>query len=310
MKIKDLTSPMNISMPLLITQVKEGVTSSGAPYLSITLRDNTGTIEGKLWDVKEAQTAIAKAGKIVNVKADVINYRGSLQLKVGDVAYVEPSTVDMSEYVLTGPYTIETLKTAINDAIKSINNQSLFRIVSEIYRNYEQQIYSSAAAAKNHHEYYGGLATHVYSMLKLAEMVVVNYPYINRDLLIAGVLCHDIGKVVELTSGTITEYTLEGKLLGHISISQTIVKETADNLKITGQEVTLLRHMILSHHGQYEYGSPVLPLTIEAEALHFIDDFDAKMVMIEKELRNVGDNEFSSRNFALDNRSFFKHGNI
>lgn len=308
MKISELTSNMNINMLLLVTAVKEGVTSASVPYLSITFRDNSGTIDGKLWTVREEHQAICKTGKVLRVKGDVINYRNALQLKVIDLVEPAESEVKMEDFVLTGPVPIDTLRTAISNAISSINNQDVYRIVSDIYRTYDKEIFASAAAAKNHHEYYGGLATHVYGMLKLADMVCMNYPLINRDLLVAGVLLHDIGKIIELSSANaVTEYTLEGKLIGHISISQTIIKETADKLAITGEIVVLLRHMVLSHHGQYEYGSPVLPLTIEAEALHFIDDFDAKMTMVEKELRGVAPKEFANRSYGLENRSFYNH---
>ena len=143
-------------------------------------------------------------------------------------------------------------------------------------------------------------------MLNLANKVCDLYPYLDRDLLCAGVLLHDIGKIKELGGLSVTEYTLEGKLLGHISISQTMVQETADELGIEGETVTLLRHMVLAHHGQYEYGSPVLPATLEAEALHYIDDFDARMTMIQKELDKIRPGEFTSRIFSLDNRIFYK----
>jgi len=308
MKINEIVEKTQLfNVPFLVAAKKEGITNTSSPYLSITLRDNTGTIEGKLWSVTEAQSAIVKTGKVIGITGEALLYRNSLQLKIIDVKEIDEKTVNMQDFVLTGPYSAETLREGIEKAIKSIQNQDIFRIVSEIYSEYDEQIYSSAAATKNHHEYYGGLATHVYSMLKLADMICTNYPYLNRDLVIAGVLLHDIGKVFELASGTVTEYTVEGRLLGHISISQTIVKETADHLGIKSEAVTLLRHMILSHHGQYEFGSPVLPCIIEAEALHMIDDMDAKMVMIEKELRSIPENEFTQRNFALDNRSFFKH---
>lgn len=307
-RISELVSNTNVNMMLLVTAVKEGVTSASVPYLSITFRDRSGSIEGKLWTVKPEHVAICKVGKVLKVRGDVINYRNSLQLKVLDLAATTDDEVCMEDYLLTGPIPITTLKRAIDEAISSIVNQDVYRIVFSIYSTYEKEIYSSAAAARNHHEYYGGLATHVYGMLKLADMVCTNYPIINRDLLVAGVLLHDIGKVIELSSANlVTEYTLEGKLIGHISISQTIVKDTADKLGIHSEVVTLLRHMILSHHGQYEFGSPVLPLTIEAEALHFIDDFDAKMTMIEKELSQVSEKEFTNRNFALDNRCFYHH---
>ena len=219
MKINEFKSGASINQPLLIVQVKEGVTNSGAPYLSITFRDNSGTIEGKLWDVKEAQSSIIKAAKVMQVRGDVISYRNALQLKVIDVTEVNSEDIDMQEFVLSGPYSTNQLRTGIDEAIKSIQNQEIYRIVAEIYRQYDEQIFSSAAAAKNHHEYYGGLATHIYSMLKLADMLCINYPYLNRDLLTAGVLLHDVGKVIELTNTAVAEYTLEGKLLGHRNMS-------------------------------------------------------------------------------------------
>ncbi len=307
MKINEFVSKMQVSGPMLVVASKSGVTNANAPYLSITFRDNTGTIEGKLWDVKDFQNEIVKPGRVIDVKGEVISYRNQLQLKVIDVQPMDNDNIDMSEYVLTGPYSQSQLKAMIDEAIHSLNNQDIFRIVSDVYRCYEKQIYSSAAAVRNHHEYYGGLATHICGMLKLAEMMVVNYPYLNRDLLVAGVLLHDVGKVIELSDGTVTEYTLEGKLIGHISIAQTIIKQTADKLGIDSEAVLLLRHMVLSHHGEHEYGSPVLPATIEAEALHYIDDIDAKMTMIQKELSAVGPKEFTQRNFALENRSFYNH---
>ncbi|MBQ6654210.1 MAG: HD domain-containing protein [Erysipelotrichaceae bacterium] len=307
MKINEFVNKTQVAGPMLVVACKSGVTNANAPYLSITFRDNTGTIEGKLWDVRDPQLEIVRPGRVIMVKGEVISYRNQLQLKVLDVEETDNDVIDMSEYVLTGPYSQPQLRAMIEEAIHSLNNQDIFRIVSDVFRTYDRQIYSSAAAVRNHHEYYGGLATHICGMLKLADMMVVNYPYLNRDLLVAGVLLHDIGKVVELSEGTVTEYTLEGKLIGHISIAQTIIKQTADKLGIDSEAVLLLRHMVLSHHGEHEFGSPVLPATIEAEALHYIDDIDAKMTMIEKELSAVGTKEFTQRNFALENRSFYKH---
>ena len=306
MTISELKAGASIEMTLLIFQVKAGVTNSKAPYLSITLKDQSGSIEGKLWDVKPAQSEIIEVGKVLVVKGDVINYKDNLQIKINSISLPQ-QPIDYSLFVNKGPYSKQQLQQYIDGQIGSINNQNLFRIVNSIYRQYHNEIYFSAAAAKNHHEFVSGLATHVYSMLHLANSMCENYKSLNRDLLISGVLLHDIGKVIELKTGPVTEYTVEGKLLGHISISQTIIQQTADQLQIEGQEVTLLRHMVLSHHGQYEFGSPVLPMIIEAEALHFIDDIDAKLTMIEKELQTVKPNEFTSRLFALDNRSFYKH---
>ncbi|MBQ9037568.1 MAG: HD domain-containing protein, partial [Erysipelotrichaceae bacterium] len=262
--------------------------------------------DGKLWDVKPDQQAVVVAGKVIDVIADVIMYRNNLQLKVIDVKAVDQSDVDMGEFIQGSPIPMERLRQTIYGAIDNIDNFEIKAIVSALYNKYDKEIFSSPAAAKNHHEFYGGLATHITGMLNLANTVCDLYPYLDRDLLCAGVLLHDIGKIKELGGVSVTEYTLEGKLLGHISISQTMVQETADELGIEGETVTLLRHMVLSHHGQYEYGSPVLPSTLEAEALHYIDDFDARMTMIKKEIDKTKEGEFTGRIFSLDNRMFYK----
>lgn len=306
MKIRDFEANTRIETLMLVGSVNGGVTNSGAPYLSIALRDNSGSIDGKLWDVKPDQQAVVVAGKVIDVIADVIMYRNNLQLKVIDVKAVDQSDVDMGEFIQGSPIPMERLRQTIYGAIDNIDNFEIKAIVSALYNKYDKEIFSSPAAAKNHHEFYGGLATHITGMLNLANTVCDLYPYLDRDLLCAGVLLHDIGKIKELGGVSVTEYTLEGKLLGHISISQTMVQETADELGIEGETVTLLRHMVLSHHGQYEYGSPVLPSTLEAEALHYIDDFDARMTMIKKEIDKTKEGEFTGRIFSLDNRMFYK----
>ncbi len=306
MRISEFQKNERIDTNLLVSQVLNGMASSGAPYLTITFKDNTGTIDGKLWDVKPSQLEIFKSGQIVRVVAEVIDYRNKLQLKVLNGEAVDQNSVDIGEFIPRGDVPLEQLRKTIEDAIDGIDDFDIKAIVSAIYRKYNREIFSSPAAARNHHEYYGGLATHVAGMLKMADAVCQLYPILNHDLLIAGVLLHDVGKIRELGGLALTEYTLEGKLLGHISISQTMVQETADELGIDSEAVTLLRHMVLSHHGEYEYGSPVLPLTIEAEALHYIDDFDARMTMIKKELDRTRPGEFSSKVLSLGNRSFYK----
>ncbi len=306
MKISELKENMAIEMLMLVSQAESGVTNSGSPYLSIVFKDNTGSIEGKLWDVKPEQREIVKVGNIISVRADVISYRKSTQLKVTGVSAVDSDNISLEDFVPSGPVPADELRSIISGAIDAIDDFEIKAIVSAIYRKYDRQIFASPAASRNHHEYYGGLATHVSEMINIAYALCRLYPTLNRDLLLAGILLHDVGKIEELRSGAVTEYTLEGKLLGHISISQTMVQETADELGIKGEKVLLLRHMILAHHGKQEFGSPVLPQIMEAEVLHMIDDMDAKMTMIQKELDKIGPGEFSAKIFTLDNRSFYK----
>lgn len=305
MKIKDLQEKTQVNLTALVESANQGVTNSGAPYLSVVLKDNSGSIDAKYWDVKPDQAAVVKPGTVISVKADVILYKGNLQLKILDAQPLAQQP-DLSEYLQEGPVPSGQLRARIQQAVDSIDDFDLKAIVTALYQQYDARIFVAPAAARNHHEFRTGLATHICEMLDLADAICPLYPELNRDLLTAGVLLHDIGKVKELGGVTVTEYTLEGKLLGHVSMSETMVAETAEKLGIHSESVVLLRHMILAHHGQYEYGSPVLPCTLEAEALHFIDDFDAKMTMILKELSHIKPGEFTSRIYAMDNRSFYK----
>ena len=151
-----------------------------------------------------------------------------------------------------------------------------------------------------------GLAYHVVSMLDLAKAIAMLYPSLNKDLLYAGVILHDLGKVMELSGPVSTVYTVEGNLLGHITIMITEIGKAADELDIKAEEIMILQHLVLSHHGKAEWGSPKPPLVREAEVLHYIDNIDAKINMMDRALEKVNPGEFTERVFALDNRSFYK----
>lgn len=307
MKISEFQAGEKIKQPLLVGAVVNGSTNAGVPYLSITFKDSSGSIEGKLWDVKPEQANIMKVGTIVEVSADVISYRGVNQIKVLNVNEVNQDQIDMMNFIQTAPISKDELVEYINKNIENIQARDVKAVVRNIYDKYGDRIFVSPAATKNHHEFYSGLAMHITSMLKVANALCDIYPDINRDLLVGGVLLHDVGKIIELGGISNVEYTLEGKLLGHISISQTLLAQASKELGIETENILLLKHEILSHHGKYEFGSPVLPLTLEAEALHFIDDLDAKFTMINKELAQIDEGEFTSKLFALDSRAFYKH---
>ncbi|MBR2745697.1 MAG: HD domain-containing protein [Erysipelotrichaceae bacterium] len=309
MKIKDIRENMGVEFMALVTLANQGVSNSNQPYLNLELKDNTGSIVAKMWNVTGEDVRTVKVGTFVKVKGTSLLYKDQLQLKVLEIVPVNTENLDMSQFITASPVPQDVLRETLSEAVESIENVNIRKIVEAIYRKYDRKIYSSPAATKNHHEYFGGLATHVSGMIKLGESVCQLYPRVNRDYLIAGILLHDIGKICELGGSNIAEYTTEGKLLGHISISQTMVRETARELGIDSEEVTVLRHIILAHHGKREFGSPVLPMTLEAEVLHMIDDLDAKINMIEKELRETKNGEFTKKIFSLDNRSFYKPKN-
>jgi 3'-5' exoribonuclease len=305
--IQSFVEGEKVNTSLLITQMNKGITNAGAPYVSFTLQDQTGNIEAKLWDVKEDALALIEAGRVVQVTGEVLKYRNANQLRLYGLSPLKESDFNPSDYVVSTSLSLEFMQKRINETLDSMKDPIYQSVCKSILSSYEDKLYIYPAAAKNHHDFVGGLATHMIAMLDLAESFCQLYPILNRDLLISGVLLHDLGKMEELSGPILTEYTLEGRLVGHISIMQSKVAEVAVKLKVEkSEQVTLMRHMILSHHGEYEFGSPVLPLIMEAEMLNYIDNVDARMNMLMKALDQTNTGEWTARVFALENRSFYK----
>ncbi|MBU8905446.1 3'-5' exoribonuclease YhaM [Desertibacillus haloalkaliphilus] len=291
----------------LIKSVTKGVASNGKPFLTIILSDHTGEIEAKLWSCSPEDEATFVSKSIVHIIGDVSEYRGKNQLKIKSI---RPTTaldhVKVADFVRSAPLDPEEMLSQINQFIFDISNANIQRITRHLVKKHEKMFLESPAATKNHHEFVSGLAYHVVSMLELAKSIAALYPSLDTDLLYAGVILHDLGKVRELSGPIDTSYTIEGKLLGHISIIVTEIVETANELGIESEEVLLLQHLVLSHHSKGEWGSPKAPLIREAEILHMIDNIDAKMNMMDRALERVQPGEFSERVRALDNRSFYK----
>ena len=305
--INDFVSKDVINQPLFIKGVLKGATDKGAPYLTITLQDKSGSISSKLWNVLPAQEEIAQVGKVINVNGDVIDYNNTLQLRIRSIEEVDMSYIDMNDFIIKSDISIDDLKTKINNTISSIKNDIYRDIIKNLYSLYGDDFYNYPAASKIHHSFMGGLAVHVCGMIDLANEICKLYSQLNRDLLIAGVLAHDIGKMVEFSGPITTEYTLEGKLIGHISIVQGQIMEISKRLNVqNSEESILLRHMVLSHHGHLEYGSPVLPMIQEAEVLYFIDNLDARLNSLDTLLKPIKPGSFSPKVFSLENRSFYK----
>jgi 3'-5' exoribonuclease len=307
MKLAQLAERMQVDMPLLVTNVSKGITTSGAPYLNLVLQDNSGTMDGKVWDVPDELDKSVKAGKIYQVRGDVLNYRGTLQMKVTDMVLKQEHLVNLNDFLISSHISSAELRERIYIAIAGIKNEVLRKLVEKLVKKADPEYFSFPAATRNHHEFVGGLATHVCEMLDLGESLCVLFPQLDRDLIIAGIITHDIGKLEELSGALVSEYTTTGKLLGHISIAAGKIQQAAIEMGVADrEEVLLLRHMVLSHHGAYEFGSPVLPMTREAEVLAFVDNLDARLNMIDKVLENLEPGEFSQRIFSLENRSFYK----
>lgn len=292
---------------LLVKSAIKGVASNGKPFLTLQLGDHTGEIEAKLWDCNEEDEKAFVGGVIIHVTGDIHEYRGKQQLKIKGI---RPTTVidhvKLADFLQCAPLDPEEMLGKITQYIFEMKNANIQRITRQLLKKHRDAFMEIPAATKNHHEFVSGLAYHVVSMLDLAKSLANLYPSLDTDLLYSGVILHDLGKVVELSGPVATTYTLEGKLLGHISITVNEIGMVAKELAIDGEEVLILQHLVLSHHSKGEWGSPKAPLVREAEILHMIDNIDAKMNMLDRALERVKPGEFSGKVYAMDNRSFYK----
>ena len=305
-KIKNLQENVRDTIVCIVTECTKGITNSHSTYLNLVLQDNTGKIDAKKWDASEKDIETLKVGNVLSLLVDPIIYKGQMQLKIIDFDELK-GPIDQKELIINPPVSTTELEKELHTFINEIQDQEIRTIVTEVLQNYYEQFLYHPAAKSNHHEYASGLLHHEVSMLKLAKAILSLYPEIQKDLLYGGIILHDLGKIKELSGPITTEYTTAGKLLGHISIIQTDIIEAAKKHQITKEKAMLLQHMVLAHHGKYEYGSPVLPHTLEAEVLYLIDNMDSRIHMIIKALNNVEVNSFTNKIPALEGRSFYKH---
>lgn len=290
----------------LVVSFTKLTSTNGNQYANIELQDKTGKIEGKKWSIDSEDIYVFTPGNIVSVNGEVLLYKGNLQVKIYSGRELDKRAVDLSKFLIQSDYSLENLKERFNSLLNEIEDEEINNLVKTIFAKYEREIFSYPAAKTNHHNYLRGLITHSISMAEIASFVGSKYDNINLDILIAGALLHDIGKIIELSGPEITTYTTEGQLLGHISIGFSMLKDECNKLNITKEKATQLQHIVLSHHGKFEYGSPVLPATKEAILLSMIDDMDAKMELADNVLENVNEGEFSPRVFAFNDRCLYK----
>ena len=307
-KINEFEEHMKLQQPLLVKDVKNGTTSKGSPYLSLILQDNTGTIDGKYWDVKENEQALVQAGKILKFNFEVLLYKDKLQLRMNHVEEISEDEYNLEDFVISSDHSEVERRSLTQSLIDSIQNDVYRKLVIGMLSYVGDKFFTFPAASKIHHGWKGGLSDHSLSMATLADELCKHYPQLDRDLLVSAALIHDVGKTAELSGPVTTEYTLEGKLEGHISLANAWLSEVSEKLGVQEREETvLMHHMILSHHGMMEYGSPVAPMIIEAEALYLIDNMDARLTSLKMALDAIKPGTWTSRMFQFENRQFYKH---
>lgn len=296
-----------IELFLLIKTATKGIASNGKPFLTLIFQDQSGDIEAKLWDVSDQDEKNYSPETIVKVAGDILNYRGRNQLRIRQIRPASPTdSVKLADFLETAPLSSEEMMGKVTQYIFEMKNPNIQRMTRHLLKKHQEAFLEYPAATKNHHEFVSGLAYHVVSMLDLAKAIAGLYPTLDKDLLYSGIILHDLGKVIELSGPISTSYTVEGNLLGHISIMVNEIGKAAEELSIKGEEIVILQHLVLSHHGKAEWGSPKPPLIKEAEILHYIDNLDAKMNMLDRALERIKPGEFTERVFALENRSFYK----
>lgn len=257
---------------------------SGKNYLSLLLQDKTGTINAKVWELNN-QIQNFEENDFIKIDATVLTYQNELQLTVRKIRKSQEGEYEPMDYIPSTDKNIEELFKEIINIINSLENKHIKTLLENIYiKNDElrERFKVHSAAKSMHHNYMGGLLEHTLSISQICNFLAGHYSFANRDILIASAMLHDVGKMFELSSFPDNDYTDDGQLLGHIVIGTELV--TSETSKIEGfphQLKSLLKHSILSHHGEYEYGSPKKPKTVEAFILHCADELDAKIKMYE-----------------------------
>ena len=295
----------------LVLLKQQRTTKTNKPYLNVILGDKTGQLEGRIWEPGDPR--IAKdfdKGDLVKARGSVSRFDDRLQMKIDQLRLAQPGEVDKMDMMPSTTFDVALLWRQLLSFVDSMANPDLKRLLTAVLSDPAlAQAYREAPAAKQlHHAWLGGLLEHVISLCTLADRVVPHYPLVDRDLVMTGVILHDIGKVRELSWEIGFEYTLEGTLLGHIQIGSALAERTMDSLPNFPPKLkTLVLHIILSHHGKLEFGSPKLPMIPEALMLNFLDDLDAKMqamaVEFDKSAREgKRADEMTGKVWALDQR--------
>ncbi len=295
----------------LVLSKQQRTTKQNKPYLNLTLGDKTGQIEGRVWDPDDPRIAREfERGDLVKVRGSVSRFDDRCQLKVEQLRKALAGEADLKDMLPCTAHDIDELWRRLEATVATVANPDLHRLLNALLADADMaKAYREAPAARQlHHAWLGGLLEHVVSLLGLADRVAAHYPMLDRDLLVTGVILHDIGKVRELTWETGFDYTVEGVLLGHIQMGVDLVEKTIATLPdFPARLRTLVLHMILSHHGKLEFGSPKLPMIPEALVLNFLDDLDAKMQAMASEFERSAregkaPDELTGKVWALDQR--------
>lgn len=295
----------------LIKSIDKKTSSKGDTYLDMTLSDSEGEINAKLWRYNKATHGEYGVNDLVKIRGLISQYNGADQLKVEKIRPVTPEDgVNVSDFVKSADYSGEQMFEELYRIADGFSDGDLKKIVTAILDDNRLALLYWPAAFKLHHAVRGGLLLHTLSIVRLAEGVCKVYPFVDRELLISGAILHDIAKLSEFTvadTGIATGYSVDGNLLGHLAMGAMVIDKYAEKLNINPKTATLLEHMVLSHHGEPEFGAAVRPMFIEAELLSELDLMDSRIYEMREAVSAAPAEDFSARVWAMDNRKLYNH---
>ncbi len=294
----------------LIRKAECKLTGSGSKYLDLLLGDSSGEIGAKVWDCTAEDEALFVSNTLVKVKGSVVEWQGKKQIRVDKIRPItDEDGVNIKDFIPVAPYEPEDMYEEIFAYTGKIVDEKIRETVRLIIAESGERLLVYPAAVQNHHAVRAGLLYHTLTMLRAGEKLCEVYSFLRKDLLLAGIILHDIAKIDEIDAnqhGIATEYTVEGHLLGHIVQGVKRIDKAARSVGLDYETSVMLEHMILSHHYEPEFGSPKRPMFPEAEVLHYLDILDARMFDMEKVLGEVEPGGFSDRVWVLNNRRLYK----
>jgi 3'-5' exoribonuclease len=292
--VNQLVNGDSVDEAFLVADKQLRANRQGNLYLHLELRDRTGSVGARLWNASENLARLFEPGDFLHVRGKTQVFQGSLQIILSHLEVVDRDRVEPDEFLPQSSQNVAKLMVRLREVLLAMSNPHLRALVEcfLIDDDFVRKFTTAPAGIKNHHAYQGGLIEHVVTLLNLADRIAEFYPEIDRDLLLTGIFLHDIGKVDELSYDRAFAYTDEGQLVGHLVMGVEMLRDKVERCaELTGEGFPAalelrLKHMIVSHHGSFEFGSPKLPMTLEAIALHYLDNLDAKIHAFSREIRD------------------------
>jgi 3'-5' exoribonuclease len=302
--LKDIKQGDKVASTFLAAEKNMAFSLKGAPYLNVRLKDKTGELDGKVWDNAIEFDRQFKKGDIIYIEGKAASYKNSIQISIVNIKKNAGEDVEPTDYLPAAKGDIAAMFNDMLAYIEKIQTKPLQALLQAFFHDQKTtELFQRAPAAKGfHHIYLGGLLEHTLSVVRLLDKVADHYPNLDRDLLLAGGMLHDIGKIYEFNYDSLIEYSDEGRLIGHIVMGVEMINKKIEAIPDFPAPLALkMRHIILSHHGEFEFGSPKRPKTMEALVVHFIDDLDAKLNAFQS---FVSDSNNTDSDWTIFNRFF------